>query len=111
MKYKRDEIERIIKGQGGKAAGSVSKKTDYVVAGEAAGSKLDTARQLGVPVLSEEDFEKMLATAPVVVAAAPGDTKGVISSAPPTLFDLPKLSDRLKGKSAGRHRDVGQIQT
>lgn len=59
-KYGRDDIERIIKDLGGKAAGSVSKKTDYVVAGEKAGSKLDKARELGVPVLTEDDFEKLI---------------------------------------------------
>ena len=47
--YSRKEIEDAIKLHGGKATGSVSKKTDYVVAGDDAGSKLDKARQLGVP--------------------------------------------------------------
>jgi DNA ligase (NAD+) len=58
--FSRDEIERLIKELGGKATGSVSKKTDYVVAGENAGSKLEKAKQLGVPVLTEEQFEKMV---------------------------------------------------
>jgi DNA ligase (NAD+) len=59
-RYSRDEIEGLIKQLGGKAAGSVSKKTDYVVAGDKAGSKLDKARELGVPVLSEADFDKLI---------------------------------------------------
>ena len=59
-KFSRDEIEGLIKQLGGKAAGSVSKKTSYVVAGENAGSKLGKAKQLGVPVLSEEEFEKLI---------------------------------------------------
>ena len=45
---------------GGKLSSSVSKKTNFVVAGEAAGSKLDKANQLGVKVISEDDFEKLL---------------------------------------------------
>ncbi|XZE35512.1 NAD-dependent DNA ligase LigA [Pirellulaceae bacterium SH501] len=55
-RYSRDEIERLIAKLGGKAASSVSKKTDFVVAGEAAGSKLEKAQALGVPVLSEAEF-------------------------------------------------------
>ncbi len=58
--YSRDEIEGLIKQLGGKATGSVSKKTDYVVAGENAGSKLDRAKELGVKVLGEKEFEKLI---------------------------------------------------
>jgi DNA ligase (NAD+) len=60
VKYGRDEINELISKHGGHAASSVSKKTDYLVAGEKAGSKLDKARELGVKVLSEEEFEKLI---------------------------------------------------
>ena len=56
----RSEAEALIVKNGGKASGSVSKKTAYVVAGEAAGSKLTKAQQLGVPVLTEQEFLDML---------------------------------------------------
>ncbi len=59
--YTRDEIEQRIADLGGRAASSVSKKTDYVVAGEEAGSKLDKARKLEVPILTEEEFERLIA--------------------------------------------------
>ena len=52
----RDEAGQKIELRGGKVAGSVSKKTSYVVAGESAGSKLRKAQELGVPVLSEDQF-------------------------------------------------------
>jgi DNA ligase (NAD+) len=58
--YSREEIEALIKMQGGKPTASVSKKTDYVVAGEKAGSKLDKAKQLGVAVLSEKEFDRLI---------------------------------------------------
>jgi DNA ligase (NAD+) len=60
--YSRDDIESLIKRLGGKATGSVSKKTNYVVAGENAGSKLDKAKQLGVTVLTEAEFQKLIGT-------------------------------------------------
>jgi DNA ligase (NAD+) len=57
----RDEIAELIRARGGKVSGSVSKKTSFVLAGEEAGSKLEKARKLGVRVLSESEFRKMLA--------------------------------------------------
>ena len=56
----RKEAQELIEKYGGKAAGSVSKKTDYVLAGEAAGSKLTKANELGIPVLNEEEFKTLL---------------------------------------------------
>ncbi len=62
-RYSRDEIQALIHRHGGRASGSVSRKTDYVVAGENAGSKLDKARQLAVPVLTEDEFERLIGDA------------------------------------------------
>ena len=59
---KRDEAKKIIESFGGKASGSVSKKTDYVLAGEEAGSKLTKAQELGVKIISEDEFLKMTET-------------------------------------------------
>lgn len=55
-RFTRAEATKMIEDRGGKAAGSVSKKTTYVVAGEAAGSKLRKAQELGIPVLTQEEF-------------------------------------------------------
>jgi DNA ligase (NAD+) len=60
VKFKRDDIEGIIERHGGRAASSVSKNTDFVIAGEKAGSKLEKAQQLGVRVISEDEFEQLL---------------------------------------------------
>ena len=59
-KYTRDEASEIIEKLGGKTSSSVSKKTSYVLAGEDAGSKLTKAQTLGVPVITEEEFEEMI---------------------------------------------------
>ena len=58
--FTRKEINDLIESLGGKAAGSVSKKTSYVVAGENAGSKLKKAQELGIPVLTEAEFKTMV---------------------------------------------------
>ncbi len=58
-KYTRDEARKMIEDAGGKVTGSVSKKTDYVVAGTDAGSKLDKAKELGVAVIDEKEMEKL----------------------------------------------------
>lgn len=66
-RFTRDEAEALIADHGGKAAGSVSKKTSYVVAGEAAGSKLRKAQELGVPVLTEDEFLARSAARPKMI--------------------------------------------
>ncbi|HET9306428.1 MAG TPA: NAD-dependent DNA ligase LigA [Candidatus Sulfotelmatobacter sp.] len=57
--FTRDEAKKMIEDAGGKVTGSVSKKTDYVVAGADAGSKLDKAKELNVPVIDEKEMEKL----------------------------------------------------
>ncbi len=59
-KFTRDEASRIIEDFGGKTSSSVSKKTSYVLAGEEAGSKLTKAQQLGITIITEQEFEKMI---------------------------------------------------
>ena len=58
--YSRDEAKKMIEDAGGRVSGSVSKKTDYVVAGSDAGSKLDKAKELGVPVIEEEEMKRLV---------------------------------------------------
>jgi DNA ligase (NAD+) len=58
--FSRQEAEAAIRQAGGRAASSVSRKTDFLVAGAEAGGKLDTARRLGVPILAETDFKRLL---------------------------------------------------
>jgi DNA ligase (NAD+) len=62
--FSRDEAKEAIIIRGGKAAGSVSKKTSFVVAGDAPGSKYDKAVELGVPILDEDGFRRLLADGP-----------------------------------------------
>ncbi|MGV0785661.1 NAD-dependent DNA ligase LigA [Mycolicibacterium sp. XJ2] len=62
--YSRDEAKEAIVARGGKAAGSVSKKTAYVVAGDSPGSKYDKAVELGVPILDEDGFARLLQNGP-----------------------------------------------
>ena len=56
----REEVAEIIRSRAGKVSGSVSAKTSYLLAGEDAGSKLDKAQKLGVKVLNEEEFRKLI---------------------------------------------------
>jgi DNA ligase (NAD+) len=62
--FSRDEAKEAIIIRGGKASGSVSKNTSYLVAGESAGTKLDKAEQLGVPILDEDGFRELLEKGP-----------------------------------------------
>ena len=59
--YSRDQASEMIEKLGGKTSSSVSKNTDYVIAGEDAGSKLKKAQELGVTIISEEEFTTMIA--------------------------------------------------
>ena len=59
-KYTRDEIKSLIEKHGGKASSSVSKKTDFLVAGEKGGNKKDKAESLGVKILTEDEFEALI---------------------------------------------------
>ena len=67
--YTRDSVKEAIISRGGKASGSVSKKTDYVVVGDNAGSKAEKAEQLGVPILDEDGFKQLLEQGPPTVEA------------------------------------------
>ncbi|MGH3581533.1 MAG: helix-hairpin-helix domain-containing protein, partial [Mycobacterium sp.] len=77
--FSRDEAKEAILARGGKAAGSVSKKTAYVVAGDAPGSKYDKAIELGVPVLDEDGFRALLADGPEPSADDGGDDAGEVA--------------------------------
>ena len=63
-RYKREEIHGLIESLGGHASGSVSSKTDYLVAGENAGSKLEKAQSLGVAIIDENEFSALIESLP-----------------------------------------------
>jgi DNA ligase (NAD+) len=67
----RDEAAEAVRAAGGKVSSSVSKKTNFVVAGENAGSKYDKAVELGVPILDEAGLQTLLTDGPDAVTAAP----------------------------------------
>ncbi|YAL84188.1 NAD-dependent DNA ligase LigA [Dermacoccaceae bacterium W4C1] len=76
-RFTRDSVKEAIISRGGKASGSVSKKTDYVVIGANAGSKADKAEQLGLKILDEDQFEELLATGRVEgITPEPEETSG-----------------------------------
>jgi hypothetical protein len=90
----KEEAQMSIEVRGGKVTGAPSKKTDYVLAGEKAGTKLDKARALGLTVLSEQDFERMIQQAgpitdPISRAIGVGDGQqvGVVGWKKTTLAD------------------------
>jgi DNA ligase (NAD+) len=60
--YTRAEAKRLVEARGGRVTASVSRSTSYLVAGEDTGAKLEQARKLGVPVLSEEEFTALLSS-------------------------------------------------
>ncbi|MHA7175668.1 NAD-dependent DNA ligase LigA [Arthrobacter sp. Sr24] len=88
----RDEAKEAIITRGGKASGSVSKNTSYVVAGEAAGTKLDKAESLGIPVLDEEAFLLLLETGPVAAALVVDAAELPAAAAAETPAELPEAA-------------------
>jgi DNA ligase (NAD+) len=107
--YKRADIEKRIAALGGKAGSSVSKNTDFVVVGADAGSKLDKAKALGIKILSEDEFEKMIkdleAGAPAAARPAVGPLAGKTVVVTGTLMnyqrrDIEALIEEMGGKAA-----------
>jgi DNA ligase (NAD+) len=81
VNYKRHEIEKLIESLGGKAAGSVSKNTSFVVVGTDAGSKLKKAQELNIEILSEQEFEQRVKD--LTTAAPPAPAPAAVVKAPP----------------------------
>ncbi len=106
-KYSRDEIEDRIKSLGGKATGSVSSKTDYVIAGEAAGSKLDKAKELGIPVLTEDEFEKLVAGSTAAPAGWPEGVPAGVSLAGKTFVVTGTLTNYRRDEIEGIIKALG----
>jgi DNA ligase (NAD+) len=68
--FSREEAEDAVRAAGGKPAGSVSRKTDYLLAGPGAGTKLQKATELGIPVLDEDGFRRLIAGEPLGLDAS-----------------------------------------
>src|SRR5690606_31493841 len=83
VNYTRDSVKEAIIARGGKAAGSVSKKTDYVVVGDNAGSKATKAEELGLRILDEEQFGVLLAQGPAGLGDAEDDDTGADDAGSP----------------------------
>lgn len=92
--FSRDEAKEAILVRGGKAAGSVSKKTSYLVAGDNAGTKRDKAEQLGVPILDEDGFRELLANGPALTDGdgADGDAAADGAGEPEAKTDHPEAT-------------------
>ena len=102
--FSRDEAKEAILIRGGKASGSVSKNTSYLVAGESAGTKLDKAEQLGVPVLDEEGFRELLANGPAKVTggeAVPAADAGAAPESGPAEDNEPTEYNGMQLHDAG----------
>jgi DNA ligase (NAD+) len=106
-KYSREEIEDKIKAFGGKATGSVSSKTDYVLAGEETGSKLDKAKELGITIITEEEFEKMIAGATAAPAALPPGVPAGVSLAGQTFVVTGTLKTYKRDEIEGLIKALG----
>ena len=121
--FSRDEAKEAIVARGGKAAGSVSKKTAYVVAGDSPGSKYDKAVELGVPILDEDGFRRLLEDGPPTEGGLGGRTRfsatslrrsrrGIPAERPPR-DEMPATRPAQQNRGLGgaqRSRDQGGIQ-